>query len=90
MNLPVFVEIDAIKAASANSTSRLEELRTSLRAAMDSSTLNDCRGLLSLTEILRKKKSETDKEVSEQYLMIQLADDDSSDGETDKDRHIIV
>ena len=90
MNLPLFVEIDAIKASSVNQTSRLDELRTSLKAAMDSSTVKDCHGLLSLTEILRKKKSETDKEVSEQYLLISLTDDDSSDGQTDNDRHIIV
>ena len=90
VNLPQFVEIDAMKANGASHNERLDELRTKLDAAMNSSTVNDCSGLISLKDILRKEKSDTDKLVSEQYLMISSAHDDGSDGVKDKDRQIIV
>ena len=86
LNLPQFVEIDAMKANGSSHNERLDELRTKLDAAMNSSTVNDCSRLISLKDILRKEKSDTDKLVSEQYLMITSANDDGSDGVIDKDR----
>ena len=65
---------------------RIDELRTKLNVALNSSTVNDCSGLISLNDILRKEHSDSDKSDSEQYLLISHTNDDSSNGGEDKDR----
>ena len=57
MNLPQFVELNETKGGSQNNSERLNQLRSRLNAAQAqfTSSANDCSGLISLNDILRKE-----------------------------------